>query len=57
MSGHDGSIYVLDNVKTGSGYGVWKFSHEREVWNEVNGRAFFLAVSDSGKPYAIRARG
>ena len=57
MSGHDGSIYVLDTVKTLSGYGIFKFSQKNQNWTEVNGKAFFLAVSDSGKPYAIRSRG
>ena len=55
MSGHDGSIYMLDDVRTPSGFGIWKYSHED--WHEVNGNAFSLAISNSGKPFAIRENG
>ena len=57
MSGHDGSMYALDGTKQSTGYGIWKFNSEQQDWQQINGRAFFLAIGFNGTPYAISQGG
>jgi len=57
MSGHDGSMYLLDSKRTAEGYGIWKWNGAEQEWKPVNGKAFVLTVGRDGKPYAVRGKG